>query len=269
MDLAYTVSGFGVGFLVGLTGVGGGSLMTPLLVFLFGFKPSVAVGTDLLFAAITKTGGVFVHHGKHGSVDWKIVGLLALGSLPFSVVTLFVLKYLASIGKETTGTITFALGIALVLTACSILIRSLLLRKAAKLGQIDDAHSNEANAARFQRFHSSVTVLTGAVLGVLVTLSSVGAGALGTIALLFLYPKMTTLKIVGTDLAHAIPLTAVAGLGHLGLGNVDLVLLGSLLIGSLPGIWIGSHLSAKVPEKVLRPILASILMLIGLKFVLQ
>jgi uncharacterized membrane protein YfcA len=168
MDLAYTVSGFGVGFLVGLTGVGGGSLMTPLLVFLFGFKPSVAVGTDLLFAAITKTGGVFVHHGKHGSVDWKIVGLLALGSLPFSVVTLFVLKYLASIGKETTGTITFSLGIALLLTACSILIRSLLMRKAAKLGQIDDEHSNEANAARFQRFHSSVTILTGigdAVIG--------------------------------------------------------------------------------------------------------
>lgn len=269
MDLAYAFSGFGVGFLVGLTGVGGGSLMTPLLVFLFGFKPSVAVGTDLLFAAITKTGGVFVHHGTHGSVDWKIVGLLASGSLPFSVITLYVLKQLSESGKETTGAITFSLGIALLLTAISILIRSLLLRKAEKLGKIDDDHSNEANAARFPNLHIPATILTGAVLGVLVTLSSVGAGALGTVALLFLYPRMTTLKIVGTDLAHAIPLTAVAGMGHLSLGNVDLVLLGSLLIGSLPGIWIGSHLSAKVPEKVLRPILASILLLIGLKFVMQ
>jgi uncharacterized membrane protein YfcA len=269
MNFAYTFSGFAVGLLVGLTGVGGGSLMTPLLVFLFGFKPAVAVGTDLLFAAITKTGGVWVHHGKHGSVDWKIVGWLALGSLPFAVITLFVLKYLSSIGKETTGTITFTLGIALLLTACSLLVRSVLLRKAAKLKPIDDEHSNSANAGRFKHLQIPATVLIGAVLGVLVTLSSVGAGALGTVALLFLYPRMTTLKIVGTDLAHAIPLTAVAGLGHLSLGNVDVILLGSLLIGSLPGIWVGSHLSAKIPERFLRPVLASILMLIGLKFVLQ
>ena len=269
MNLAYTFSGFAVGLLVGVTGVGGGSLMTPLLVFLFGFKPAVAVGTDLLFAAITKTSGVWVHHGKHGSVDWKIVGWLALGSLPFAVATLFVLKYLMSVGQEITGTITFTLGIALVLTACSLLVRSILLNRAAKEPVIDDEHSTPQNAARFKRLQIPATVLIGAVLGVLVTLSSVGAGALGTVALLFLYPKMTTLKIVGTDLAHAIPLTAVAGIGHLSLGNVDLVLLGSLLMGSLPGIWIGSHLSAKIPEKFLRPILASILMLIGLKFILQ
>ncbi len=269
MNLAYTFSGFAVGLLVGVTGVGGGSLMTPLLVFLFGFKPAVAVGTDLLFAAITKTGGVWVHHGKHGSVDWKIVGWLALGSLPFAVATLFVLKYLMSVGQEITGTITFTLGIALVLTACSLLVRSILLNRAAKEPVIDDEHSTPENAARFKHLQIPATILIGAVLGVLVTLSSVGAGALGTVALLFLYPKMTTLKIVGTDLAHAIPLTAVAGIGHLSLGNVDLVLLGSLLIGSLPGIWIGSHLSAKIPERFLRPILASILMLIGLKFILQ
>jgi uncharacterized membrane protein YfcA len=269
MNLAYTFSGFAVGLLVGITGVGGGSLMTPLLVFMFGFKPAVAVGTDLLFAAITKTGGVWVHHGKHGSVDWKIVGWLALGSLPFAVATLFVLKYLMSVGQEITGTITFTLGIALVLTACSLLVRSVLISRAAKEPVIDDELSTPQNAARFKRLQIPATVLIGAVLGVLVTLSSVGAGALGTVALLFLYPKMTTLKIVGTDLAHAIPLTAVAGIGHLSLGNVDLVLLGSLLMGSLPGIWIGSHLSAKIPERFLRPILASILMLIGLKFILQ
>ena len=269
MNVAYTFSGFLVGLLVGVTGVGGGSLMTPLLVFLFGFKPAVAVGTDLLFAAITKTGGVWVHHGKHGSVDWNIVGWLALGSLPFSVITLFVLKHLMTIGKETTGAITFTLGIALVLTACSLLVRTMLLNRAAKLRPIDDEHSSLENASRFKHLQIPATVLIGAVLGVLVTLSSVGAGALGTVALLFLYPRMTTLKIVGTDLAHAIPLTAVAGIGHLSLGNVDVVLLGNLLIGSLPGIWIGSHLSAKIPERFLRPVLASILMLIGLKFVLQ
>lgn len=269
MNVAYIFSGFSVGLLVGLTGVGGGSLMTPLLVFLFGFKPAVAVGTDLLFAAITKTGGVWVHHGKHNSVEWKVVGYLAMGSLPFAVMTLFVLKHLSSIGKEISGLITYSLGMALILTACALLVRSALLHLSAKLKPIDDDHSNEANAARFKRFHVPATILTGAVLGVLVTLSSVGAGALGTVALLFLYPRMTTLKIVGTDLAHAIPLTAVAGLGHLGLGNVDVILLASLLIGSLPGIWIGSHLSAKIPEQFLRPILATILLLIGVKFVLQ
>jgi uncharacterized protein len=266
----YTLSGFAVGMLVGITGVGGGSLMTPLLVFLFGFKPAVAVGTDLLYAAITKTAGVFVHHGKHRSVDWHIVGWLALGSLPFSGLTLYVLRNLMSVGKEITGTITFTLGVALLLTACAILTRSILLRRANNVQPIDDEQSSPDNSGRFSpRWEKAATVLTGAVLGVLVTLSSVGAGALGTVALLFLYPKMSTLKIVGTDLAHAIPLTAVAGLGHLSLGNFDLDLLSSLLIGSVPGIWIGSHLSAKIPENYLRPVLATLLLVIGTKFVLQ
>lgn len=269
INTAYIVSGFSVGLLVGLTGVGGGSLMTPLLVFLFGFKPAVAVGTDLLFAAITKTGGVWVHHGKHNSVEWRIVGLLAAGSLPMALATLYVLKQFHEAGKEISHMISYSLGIALILTACALLIRSAMLQRARNNGLIDDNHSTEDNAARFKRLHAPATILTGAVLGVLVTLSSVGAGALGTVALLFLYPRMTTLKVVGTDLAHAIPLTAVAGLGHLGIGNVDGVLLLSLLIGSLPGIWIGSHLSAKIPERVLRPILALILLLIGFKFVLQ
>ena len=269
MNLGYTLSGLAVGLLVGINGVGGGSLMTPLLVFLFGFNPAVAVGTDLLFASITKVGGVWVHHGKHGSVDWKIVGWMAVGSLPVAIATLFVLKYFMSVGKETTGVITYTLGIALILTAFALLVRSVLLSKAKNQRTMDDAESNLQNSARFKHLQIPVTILIGAVLGVLVTLSSVGAGALGTVALLFLYPRMTTLKIVGTDLAHAIPLTAIAGIGHLSLGNVDLVLLGSLLVGSLPGIWIGSHLSAKIPEKYLRPFLALILLLIGLKFVLH
>lgn len=264
MELGYIFSGFAVGLLVGVTGVGGGSLMTPLLVFLFGFQPAVAVGTDLLFAAITKTTGVWVHHGKHGSVNWKIVGLMAVGSLPAALVTIFVIRHMASLGKETSGLITYSLGIALILTAAALLVRSYLTRNSERV-----VESSYANTGRFKSIQAPATILTGVVLGVLVTLSSVGAGALGTIAILFLYPKMSTLKVVGTDLAHAIPLTAVAGLGHLSLGHVDFGLLGSLLIGSLPGIWIGSHIGAKIPEKILRPILASILMVIGLKFVLN
>jgi uncharacterized membrane protein YfcA len=260
VDIGYIISGFLVGLLVGVTGVGGGSLMTPLLVFLFGFQPAVAVGTDLLFAAITKTGGVFVHHGNHKSVEWRIVGLLAAGSLPAAVGTLFMLNHFAKVGKETTGMITYTLGIALILTALALIFRTYL-QKAGK-------SSEEHQPGRFHHLQAPATVVTGVVLGVLVTMSSVGAGALGTVALLFLYPRLPTLKVVGTDLAHAIPLTAIGGFGHWQLGNVDFTLLGSLLIGSLPGIWIGSHLSAKIPETVLRPVLAGVLMLIGFKFVL-
>ena len=260
MDFGYIASGFMVGLLVGVTGVGGGSLMTPLLVFLFGFKPAVAVGTDLLFAAITKSGGVLVHHGNHKSVEWRIVGLLAIGSLPAAIATLYVLNHYARIGKDITHTITFALGIALILTALALFFRTYV----QKAGQSSEEHQ----PGRFHHLQAPATVVVGLVLGVLVTLSSVGAGALGTVALLFLYPRLPTLKVVGTDLAHAIPLTAIGGFGHWQMGNVDFTLLGSLLIGSLPGIWIGSHLSARIPENVLRPVLASVLMLIGFKFVL-
>ncbi len=287
MDLSllsgYIVSGLLVGVLVGLTGVGGGSLMTPLLVFLFGFKPATAVGTDLLFAALTKTGGVWVHHTKHSSVDWRVVRWLSLGSLPLAVATLYVLNHFAAIGKDTTSMITLTLGVALLLTSASILVRSFLIRRDAKNNvaiviDVDEETENalaqnekidEIKRGRFNRWQIPATVLVGAILGILVTLTSVGAGALGTIVLLFLYPKMLTVKVVGTDLAHAIPLTAVAGFGHWMLGNVDFVLLGSLLIGSLPGIWVGSHLSAKLPERFLRPILAVLLLIIGLKFVLN
>lgn len=260
MDVGYIFAGLLVGLLVGLTGVGGGSLMTPLLVFLFAFKPAVAVGTDLLFAAITKTGGVWVHHGTHKSVDWRIVGLLATGSLPAALATLYVLGHFTKLGKEITDLITVALGFALILTALAIIFRTQL----QKFGRSTEEHQPD----RFHHLQTPATIVVGLVLGVLVTLTSVGAGALGTVALFLLYPRLPVIRIVGTDLAHAIPLTAIAGIGHWQLGNVDFVLLGSLLIGSLPGIYIGSHLSAKIPEKVLRPILATVLMLIGFKFVL-
>lgn len=265
VDIAQIVSGLLVGFLVGLTGVGGGSLMTPILVFIFGFAPKAAVGTDLLFAAITKTGGVFVHHGKHRSVDWKIVGYLSLGSIPAALVVLYLLANVFDKDESVTHLITTSLGVALIFTSLALFLRGrLLLRRK----QDETAIERMTHTERFGRWQGFITMLVGLVLGALVTLSSVGAGALGTIALLFLYPRLPTVRVVGTDLAHAIPLTAVAGLGHMSMGNVDFGLLGSLLIGSLPGIYLGSLLSARIPEKVLRPILASLLMLIGLKFVL-
>jgi uncharacterized membrane protein YfcA len=263
MDLAYIISGLLVGTLVGLTGVGGGSLMTPLLVFLFDFAPKTAIGTDLLFAAITKTGGVLVHHNKHQSVEWKIVGLLALGSLPASLAVVYLLTYVMEKNDGVTQLMTTTLGVTLILTAISLIFRSVFTRKSHEI-----ALQRKTHHERFGRWQNLLTVLTGIVLGALVTLTSVGAGALGTVTLLFLYPRLATVRIVGTDLAHAIPLTAVAGLGHMHMGNVDLVLLGSLLVGSLPGIYVGSYFSAKIPEKVLRPMLASLLILIGVKFIL-
>ena len=264
-DIAQIVSGLMVGFLVGLTGVGGGSLMTPILVFIFGFAPKTAVGTDLLFAAVTKTGGVFVHHGKHRSVEWKIVASLCLGSIPAALGVIYLLENVFTKDEAVTAMITTSLGVALIFTSLALFLRGrLTLRR--KLDET--AIERLTHTERFGRWQGFITLLVGLFLGVLVTLSSVGAGALGTIALLFLYPRLATVRIVGTDLAHAIPLTAVAGLGHMHMGNVDFNLLGSLLIGSLPGIYIGSLLSAKIPEKVLRPILATLLMIVGIKFVL-
>lgn len=262
MDYGYTLSGFLVGILVGITGVGGGSLMTPLLVFLFQFNPAVAVGTDLLFASITKVMGTLVHHNKHQSVDWTIVRQLAYGSLPAAGLTIGLLRYFHQNSKDFSGIISHTLGVALILTSIAVLIRAYLQRRAPPL-------ESESTVGRFGTRQLPVTILTGFILGVLVTLSSVGAGALGTVALFYLYPRIPTVKIVGTDLAHAIPLTAIAGLGHLSMGNVNFILLGSLLLGSVPGIWIGSHFSAKIPEKILRPVLATVLLLIGLKFVLS
>ncbi|MDD2769526.1 MAG: sulfite exporter TauE/SafE family protein [Methylococcus sp.] len=260
MTTAYAMSGLLVGFLVGLTGVGGGSLMTPLLVFMFGFAPKTAVGTDLLFAAITKSGGVLVHHRSHRSVEWKIVAQLALGSIPAALTVIYLLETVFKKDDSVTALITTTLGIALIFTGLSLLLRKRLAHKSAE--------QRMTHTERFGRWQGLLTVLVGAVLGILVTLSSVGAGALGTVALLFLYPRLATVRVVGTDLAHAIPLTAVAGLGHLHMGNVDFTLLGSLLVGSLPGIYLGSHLSARIPEWLLRPALASLLLLIGCKFVL-
>lgn len=256
MDWLYPLSGFAVGAIVGLTGVGGGSLMTPLLVLLFGIHPATAVGTDLLYAAITKAGGTTVH-AKKGHVDWRITGLLASGSIPASMLTIWALSFLPKQSPEITHIISVSLGVALVLTAAAIVFRQKLQRYA--LSHADDsAHT---------KLQAPITVLTGVLLGILVTISSVGAGALGVAVLFFLYPKLPAIRIVGSDLAHAVPLTLIAGLGHWAIGSVDWSLLGSLLIGSLPGIWLGSHASAKVPERFLRPLLATMLVLVGGKLI--
>lgn len=258
MDLGYTIAGFLVGALVGLTGVGGGSLMTPLLIFLFGIKPTLAVGTDLLFAAITKTGGIWAH-ARRGSVDWVIVRRLASGSVPTALVTVYFLSVIGEKGWKVDTLVTSGLGVALILTAIAILFKQRFQQFGSRLA---------ANTPGLAARRGSITVLAGVLLGVLVPISSVGAGALGVAILFFLYPRLSVIRIVGTDIAHAVPLTLVAGLGHLHLGNVDFSLLGALLLGSLPGIYVGSHLGAVIPEHVTRPILASVLILIGFKFVL-
>jgi uncharacterized membrane protein YfcA len=251
----YSVSGFAVGLLVGFTGVGGGSLMTPLLVLVFGIHPTTAVGTDLLYAAATKSVGTVVH-GASRTVDWPIVAKLAAGSVPATALTLFALSHFSKKIDTTHGVITTVLGAALILTAVAILFRRMILAFFAKrVGEMEPGRV------------TAITVALGAVLGVLVSLSSVGAGAIGVTVLLILYPKMPAARLVGSDIAHAVPLTLLAGLGHWMMGSVDFHLLFSLLTGSIPGIIIGSLLSSRAPDNVLRPILASTLALVGGKLI--
>ena len=257
MEWGYTLSGFFVGTLVGLTGVGGGSLMTPLLIFLFHINPAIAVGTDLLFAAITKAGGVWGHQ-RQNHIEWNIVGLLAIGSLPTSLLSLFLLQNLLGKDETASALITPLLGVALVLTGGAILFRQ-------QMNRLGDTLKTHIPSWRSKRPYATITA--GILLGLLVPITSVGAGALGATMLMFLYPSLATKRIVGTDLAHAVPLTLIAGLGHLHIGTVDGTLLLALLIGSLPGIYLGSHLSTKIPEKIMRPLLASMLLIIGVKFI--
>jgi uncharacterized protein len=248
---SYVLSGFVVGFVVGMTGVGGGSLMTPLLVLLFGVHPVTAVGTDLLYATATKACGTAVHHiGR--TVEWRIVARLAAGSLPASVIVLLVLQHVGVSGSALGEVISRVLGGALLLTTLSLVFRRYVLAVAHRM-----------SLYRRPRVQGVATVLLGAVLGGLVSLSSVGAGAIGVTALVLLYPHLPIARIVGTDIAHAVPLTLVAGLGHLAIGTVDVALLASLLIGSLPGIALGSLLAPRVPERALRFLLAAVLAVVG------
>jgi uncharacterized membrane protein YfcA len=253
IDPLYAISGFGVGFLVGMTGVGGGSLMTPLLILLFGIHPATAVGTDLLYAAATKTGGSLVH-GWARSIHWPVVARLACGSLPASILTLTVLWQLNLNGEVARSLINLVLCGALFLTALALVFRRAIM----------DRYRH-----RFDRLSPAatarITVLVGVFLGVIVSISSVGAGAVGVMALLLLYPQLPMARIVGTDIAHAVPLTLVAGTGHWIMGAVDWHLMGSLLAGSLPGILIGSYSAVRVPETALRLVLAATLIAVATK----
>ncbi|WJR77646.1 sulfite exporter TauE/SafE family protein [Bradyrhizobium sp. NP1] len=253
IDPLYVASGFGVGFLVGMTGVGGGSLMTPLLILLFGIHPSTAVGTDLCYAAATKTGGSLVH-GFARSIHWPAVIRLACGSIPASILTMVAIWQLELDAASQRSLINLVLCFALLLTAVSLIFRKSIL----------DRYRQRIERVR-ERTTMAGTVVTGALLGVLVSISSVGAGAVGVTALLLLYPRLPMARIVGSDIAHAVPLTLVAGAGHWALGAVDWYLMGVLLMGSLPGIMIGSYSAVRVPQAVLRVTLAAILLVVAAK----
>ena len=253
VDSLYAVSGFGVGMLVGMTGVGGGSLMTPLLILLFGVHPSTAVGTDLLFAASTKAVGTVVHAAER-TVDWRLVGLLATGSVPATIATLVVLSRVHLEGATAQHAITLTLGCVLLVTAAVLLggkrIRE---RYSDRLSGLD------------RRATNLLTILLGLVMGVLVTATSVGAGAIGVTVLLILHPEIPASRLVGSDIAHAVPLTLLAGMGHWYLGSINWTLLDALLIGSVPGIIVGSYLASRSRDAVLRITLAAVLIVVGIR----
>jgi uncharacterized protein len=250
---AYAISGFLVGTLVGLTGVGGGSLMTPLLILVFGINPAAAVGTDLLYAAVTKTAGSLVH-GYNQTIDWRIVRRLATGSIPMTVVTMAALRLLDINSPAVRDLINAALTLALFATAVTLVFRDrLVARYSARLALLAP-----------QRI-TMLTIIAGAALGLIVSISSIGAGAIGVTVLFLLYPKLPMARIVGSDIAHAVPLTLVGGIGHWLLGAVDLPVFTSLIMGSVPGILLGSYAAIRTPERMLRMVLAGTLIVVATK----
>ncbi len=252
MDYLAVLSGFAVGAIVGMTGVGGGSLMTPLLMGVFNLSPVVAIGTDLWFAALTKSGGAWAHH-RHGHVDYRVTRLLLMGSVPATLATVAVM-HLTGVSKGWSAALTTALGVALLLTAVSVAYRKAWNQVGLRLERWLPEQRKGA-----------LTIASGALLGVLVSLSSIGAGAIGATLLLLLYPRLPAHKIVGTDIAHAVPLTLLAGIGHATLGHVEWALLGALLLGSLPGIWLGARLTRSMPERLVRGVLCVSLVGAGVK----
>jgi uncharacterized protein len=252
IDPIYSLSGFGVGLLVGMTGVGGGSLMTPLLILLFAINPATAVGTDLVYAAVTKTAGS-VAHGVARSIEWPIVQRLATGSVPSTVITIIILSHINQ-SQAARSLITIILCGVLLVTASVLIFRSAIVKICReRVPALDDRQTAIA------------TVVFGATLGILVTISSIGAGAIGVCALIILYPELSMAKIVGSDIAHAVPLTFVAGAGHWMIGTVDWHVVGSLLVGSLPGIILGSYFALRVSESALRFLLAATLIVVSSK----
>ena len=254
VEPAHVVSGLGVGLLVGMTGVGGGSLMTPLLVLLFGIHPVTAVGTDLLFAAATKTVGMAVH-GANRTVDWTVTRLLATGSIPATVVTLGLLSHFQAATGGSSHLVSVVLGLALVATAAALAGRRFLRRLIEARGDVVLADA----------WRDPATIALGALLGVAVSISSVGAGAIGMTVLLLLHSQRPIARLIGADIAHAVPLTLIAGLGHWMIGSVDFALLAALLLGSIPGVVIGSVVGPRLPEAALRFSLAIVLAIVGVK----
>jgi uncharacterized membrane protein YfcA len=256
MLMTYITAGFAVGLLVGMTGVGGGSLMTPLLTLLFGVSPSVAVGTDLAFASITKGAGTITHR-FNGTVHWAIVRRLCLGALPAALISTLILSQFGALDARIGQVIRYSIAGSVMLTVVALLFRRRMLAwiKAHPERQLQG------------KALSAATIIAGAVLGTLVTVSSIGAGAVGATLLVMLYPKLTPAEVAGTDIAYAVPLTAIAAAGHWWLGSIDWTLLVTLLIGSLPGITLGSMLARKVPERFLRALLAMTLTGVAFKLI--
>ncbi|TCS42611.1 sulfite exporter TauE/SafE family protein [Reinekea marinisedimentorum] len=253
--LLYTATGALIGLIVGITGVGGGALMTPALLF-FGFPAHIAIGTDLWYAAVTKTSGLFAHHRKK-HIRWDIALNMTLGSMPAAILTGLALSIWFENPESYASVLKTALGFMLIITATALIFRSRIVKALGKR----NPGKTERNPAFSLRL-----LLTGAILGVLVTLSSVGAGAVGTAVLMVLYPRLLPKQIVGTDIAHAVPLTFIAGVVHLYLGNVDFALLAALLLGSIPAINIGAAISGSIPSKYLHPTLAGLLLVLGMKY---
>ncbi|MEY4341916.1 MAG: hypothetical protein RL541_1420 [Pseudomonadota bacterium] len=259
-EFGFIFAGFFVGLVVGLTGVGGGSLMTPILIFFFGIKPYLAVGTDLLFAAFTKGAGT-LSLAQQRLVPWRVVFTLSAGSLPAAAITLWALHEVGPAEPAVQQVMKSTLGVALLLTALAMLYKAIRGKKAPQ------SLPEDAIETAIRPRHWALPVLFGAVIGVLVTLTSVGAGAIGVSVLMILYPRLPLSRIVASDIAYAVPLTLVAGLGHASLGSVDWSLLSLLLTGSLPGIWIGSRLVHKTPERFIRSVLSVLLAWAGSKLV--
>ena len=254
MDWIAIVSGFAVGAIVGMTGVSGGSLMTPLLLSVSKLNPTVAIGSDLWCAAITKSAGSVSHH-QPGHVNWKITGLLLAGSIPAALATIGPMHF-TGITNGWAAALTYTLGIALLLTAVTVAYKQVRQRSGLLLERWIPEHRKPW-----------VAVGCGMVLGVLASPSAIGAGAIGATMILLLYPRLKSHEIVGIDIAHAVPLTLVAGIGYATLGHVDWSLLGALLIGSIPGIWIGTQLTRKMPEKLARTLLCGLPVSAGLKVI--
>lgn len=254
---AYSLAGLVVGTAVGATGVGGGSLMTPILILFYGVSPSMAVGTDLLYASASKSFGTWLHN-RNQSVDWRIVGWQALGSVPASLLTLLLLSHMGGT-KQLDSIIKIVLSSAIILTATFTLLQD----RVMVFARHRNGGALKQPLPKDPKYQRTLTLLSGILIGSVVTISSVGAGAIGMMLLMMLYPRHESISLVGSDIAHAVIITLIAGIGHAKMGSVDYAMLGSLLIGGLPGIWIGSQIGFRTPSRNLKQVVAMMLIVVG------